>query len=48
MEFAAGLAWHRDGEHLIVSYGLGDRSAWIGIMPASEVRRAIATREVDT
>ena len=48
VEFAAGLAWHRDGQRLIVSYGLGDRSAWIGTMPASEVRSAIATRDVDT
>ena len=41
IEFAAGLAMHRDGERLIVSYGIGDAEAWLATVLASDVRRAI-------
>ena len=29
IEFAAGLAWHPDGERLMISYGREDKEAWI-------------------
>ena len=38
IEFAAGLAWHPDGKHLLVSYGVRDSEAWIGTVEAEEVR----------
>jgi predicted GH43/DUF377 family glycosyl hydrolase len=37
IEFAAGLAWHPDGERLLVSYGVGDQEAFIGTVNAAEV-----------
>ena len=40
-EFAAGLAWHPDRERLLVSYGVGDREAWIATVDATEVRRVL-------
>jgi predicted GH43/DUF377 family glycosyl hydrolase len=36
-EFAAGLAWHPDRKRLLVSYGVGDREAWIATVDAAEV-----------
>jgi hypothetical protein len=41
IEFAAGLAWHPDGKRLIVSYGLGDRESWLGILEAEELMRVL-------
>ena len=38
VEFAAGLAWHPDGKRLIISYGTGDREAWIATVDAAEVQ----------
>jgi hypothetical protein len=38
IEFAAGLAWHPDGKHLLVSYGVDDSEAWIATLDAAEVR----------
>jgi glycosyltransferase involved in cell wall biosynthesis len=41
IEFAAGLAWHPDGRRLVVSYGVGDREAWIGTVDATDVRHLL-------
>ncbi|MDR3476093.1 MAG: hypothetical protein P4M09_30985 [Devosia sp.] len=41
VEFAAGLAWHQDGERLIVSYGVKDSEAWLATVSTTDVRRAI-------
>lgn len=37
IEFCAGLAWHPDGERLLVSYGVEDREAWIAAFSAAEI-----------
>ncbi len=42
IEFAAGLAWHPDARRLVISYGVGDREAWIGTVEADDVRRLLA------
>ena len=34
IEFAAGLAWHPDGQRLLISYGVDDREAWIATVEA--------------
>ena len=41
IEFAAGLAWHPDGQRLIISYGVGDGTAWLATVDANEVRAAL-------
>lgn len=41
VSFAAGLAWHNDGERLIVSYGVQDATAWLATVLATDVRAAI-------
>jgi GR25 family glycosyltransferase involved in LPS biosynthesis len=41
IEFAAGLAWHPDGQNLIVSFGVRDAEAWIGMVSASDLRVAL-------
>ncbi|MPZ38302.1 MAG: hypothetical protein GEU95_09565 [Rhizobiales bacterium] len=42
IEFAAGLAWHPDGQRLIVSFGVNDADARIGTVLADDVRAALA------
>ena len=42
IEFAAGLAWHEDGERLIVSFGARDSEAWIATVSSADVRAAMA------
>lgn len=41
IEFAAGLAWHPDGQRLIISYGVGDGTAWLATVDAKDVRAAL-------
>ena len=41
IEFAAGLAWHPDGKRLIISYGVGDGTAWLATVDADDVRAAL-------
>ena len=41
VEFAAGLAWHPDAKRLIISYGVGDGTAWLATVDANEVRAAL-------
>jgi len=41
VEFAAGLAWHPDGERLVVTYGIADSEAWIATLAPQEVRSAL-------
>jgi glycosyltransferase involved in cell wall biosynthesis/predicted GH43/DUF377 family glycosyl hydrolase len=45
VEFAAGLVWHPDGKHLLISFGVGDGEAWIATVNASEVRRLLEDAE---
>ena len=37
VEFAAGLAWHPDGNRLLLSYGAGDKESWIAAVDAAAV-----------
>jgi glycosyltransferase involved in cell wall biosynthesis len=37
IEFAAGLAWHPDGNRLLISYSVADSEAWIASVEAAEV-----------
>jgi protein YibB len=41
VEFAAGLARHPDGQRLIISYGVGDGTAWLATVDAEDVRAAL-------
>jgi glycosyltransferase involved in cell wall biosynthesis len=41
VEYAAGLAWHPDGERLIVSFGVADRESWLGSFRAEELRAVL-------
>ncbi len=45
VEFVAGLAWHPNGERLIISYGVGDSESWIATVDAAEVRAALQDAE---
>ncbi|MBZ9905719.1 hypothetical protein LB557_06880 [Mesorhizobium sp. BR115XR7A] len=38
VEFAAGLAWHPDGRHLLISYSITDSESWIATVDEAEVR----------
>lgn len=37
IEFCAGLAWHPDGERIMLSYGVKDSEAWIVTVDAMDV-----------
>jgi glycosyltransferase involved in cell wall biosynthesis len=41
-EFVAGLAWHPDGERLLMSFGVGEREAWIAAIDAGDVRALLS------
>ena len=41
IEFAAGLAWHPDGNRLIASYGVGDGESWMATIEADDVRKIL-------
>jgi len=45
VEFAAGLAWHPDGERLLISYGVNDTEAWIASVSACDVRGVLEDAE---
>ncbi len=38
IEFAAGLAWHPTAKRLLISYGVGDREAWLAEVDPADVR----------
>ncbi|TPL74005.1 50S ribosomal protein L11 methyltransferase [Mesorhizobium sp. B2-3-15] len=44
-EFAAGLAWHLTGDHLVVSFGIDDHDPTLAVVKADEVRRALSAIE---
>jgi hypothetical protein len=44
-EFAAGLAWHADGEHLVVSFGTDEREPTLAVVHAADVRPLLLTVE---
>jgi hypothetical protein len=37
IEYATGLAWHPDGERLLISYGVTESESWIATVSAAEV-----------
>jgi hypothetical protein len=41
VEYAAGLAWHPDGERLVVSFGVADRESWLCSFRADELRAVL-------
>jgi glycosyltransferase involved in cell wall biosynthesis len=41
IEFAAGLAWHPDGERLLISYSVADAEAWIATVDSDDIRRML-------
>ena len=43
IEFAAGLAWHEDGQTLIVSFGARDSEAWTATVAGADVRAALTS-----
>jgi glycosyltransferase involved in cell wall biosynthesis len=45
IEFAAGLAWYPDGEHLLLSYGVDDRESWLATVDATDVRSILENVE---
>ena len=42
VEHASGLAWHSDGERLLITFGINDREAWIATVDAEEVRAILS------
>jgi hypothetical protein len=42
IELASGLAWHPDGERLLITFGIQDREAWIATVDAEEVRAILS------
>jgi len=38
VEVAAGLAWHPDGERVLISYSVAEGEGWIATVSAGEVR----------
>ena len=42
IELASGLAWHPDGERLLITFGIHDREAWIATVDAEEVRAILS------
>ncbi len=41
IERAAGLALHPDGQHLLISYGVGDDEAWLATVDAGDIRKVL-------
>jgi hypothetical protein len=41
VEYAVGLAWHPDGERMVISLGIDDAEAWIGTVDAAGIRTAL-------
>jgi tetratricopeptide (TPR) repeat protein/SAM-dependent methyltransferase len=41
IEFAAGMAWHPDGKHIIISFGQNDSAAWLALTESSDIVRAL-------
>lgn len=45
VERAAGLAWHPDGERLVISYSVTDSEAWIATVDANEVHAVLESAD---
>jgi glycosyltransferase involved in cell wall biosynthesis len=41
IEFVAGVAWHPDGERIMISYGREDKEAWLATVDANELSEFI-------
>lgn len=41
IEFAAGLAFHPDGQRIIISFGIRDAEAWLATMDITEIERLL-------
>ncbi len=39
IEFVAGMAWHPDGEHLVISFNVHDRDQFLAVVKADDVCR---------
>lgn len=42
-EFAAGLAWHVTGKHLVISFGIDDREPTLAVVRTDDVRAVLST-----
>jgi hypothetical protein len=42
-EFAAGLAWHMTGDHLVISFGIDDHEPTLAVVRAEDVRAVLST-----
>ena len=42
VELASGLAWHPDGDCLLISFGIKDREAWLATVKAEDVRAILS------
>jgi hypothetical protein len=45
IEFVAGLAWHPDGNRVIISLGVGDGESWLETVDAADIRKTLYTPE---
>jgi glycosyltransferase involved in cell wall biosynthesis len=45
IEFAAGMAWHSNGKHLLISFGVADSQSWIAMVEAADVHRLLEDAE---
>jgi glycosyltransferase involved in cell wall biosynthesis len=45
VEVASGLAWHSDGECLLITFGINECEAWLATVKAEEVRAILSDTE---
>jgi tetratricopeptide (TPR) repeat protein len=41
IEFCAGLCWHPDSNHLVLSYGVKDCEAWLAVVDHAEISKLL-------
>lgn len=41
IEFVAGLAWHPNGEQLLVSFGVNDAESWLATISSSDIEASL-------
>jgi SAM-dependent methyltransferase/glycosyltransferase involved in cell wall biosynthesis len=47
IEFVAGLAWHPNGEQLLVSFGVGDAESWLATISSSDIEASLHRLDAD-